>query len=24
VRFQRKKPVSDLKEIQESPIFGEG
>jgi hypothetical protein len=24
VRFQRKKPVSDLKEIQETPIFGEG
>lgn len=24
MRVQRKKPVSDLKEIQESPIFGEG
>jgi hypothetical protein len=22
VRFQRKKPVSDLKEIQETPLFG--
>jgi hypothetical protein len=24
MRVQRKKPVSDLKEIQESPIFGGG
>jgi hypothetical protein len=22
IRFQRKKPVSDLKEIQETPLFG--